>query len=157
MSQITIHDSDYLPEKTTHKILLSPEHPDAEVLEILPVHEEDKEQGAGSMGENLSPLRPAPCTPASSATTGNEIMARIAQACENLGYELLDDGIYFNDKRLVEIVYRQGVPCFVQTLFLQPEVKSSSLDLLDKPFGELTPDEWQMLQVSEPVPEFVAA
>ncbi|MBD2441349.1 hypothetical protein [Nostoc sp. FACHB-110] len=116
------------------KILLSAEHPDAEVLEILSVQQQ---------------------TPATS--TGNEIMVRVAEACENLGYELLDDGIYYKDKRLVEIVYRDGIPCFVQTLFHQPEAKSDSLDLLDKPFGELLPDEWRMLQEYEPVQDLAAA
>ncbi|MBD2458763.1 hypothetical protein H6G80_32475 [Nostoc sp. FACHB-87] len=93
-------------------------------------------------------------TPA--ATTGNEMMVRVAEACENLGYELLDDGIYYNDIRLVEIVYRDGIPCFVQTLAHQPAVKSSSLDLLDKHFDELLTDEWRMLQEYEPVQDLAA-
>ncbi|MBD2359206.1 hypothetical protein H6G41_32265 [Tolypothrix sp. FACHB-123] len=33
-------------------------------------------------------------------TTGNEFMAQIALECEKFGFELLDDGIYNNDKKL---------------------------------------------------------
>ncbi|MDZ8188434.1 MAG: hypothetical protein RMX96_26705 [Nostoc sp. ChiSLP02] len=94
-------------------------------------------------------------TPA--ATTGNEMMCQIALGCESLGYELLDDGIYFNNIRLVEIVYKDGTPCFVQTLVHQPQIPSSSIDLLDKPFGELTPEEWQMLLEYESGQEPIAA
>ncbi|MCC5640745.1 hypothetical protein LC593_33950 [Nostoc sp. CHAB 5844] len=123
----------------------------------LPVQEEDKAQEAGSMGENLSPLRPALCTPASSATTGNEIMAEIAEACEALGYELCDDGIYHKGKRLKEIVYKNGTYCYVQSLPPQPESPGKALDLLDKPFDQITPEEWLMLAEYEPAQELVAA
>ncbi|MBC1238635.1 MULTISPECIES: hypothetical protein [Nostoc] len=91
------------------------------------------------------------------AITGNEMMAQIALGCESLGYKLLDDGIYHNNVRLVEIVYRDGTPCFVQTLAHQPEAPSSSIDLLDKPFDELTADEWRLLLEYEPEQEFLAA
>ncbi|RUR72843.1 hypothetical protein DSM107007_56100 [Nostoc sp. PCC 7120 = FACHB-418] len=53
-------------------------------------------------------------------TTGNEIMAQIATGCEQLGLELLDDGIYHNDKRLVEFVYKNGLCCYVQAS-LEPQ------------------------------------
>jgi hypothetical protein len=90
------------------------------------------------------------------ASTGNEIMARIAQACEHLGYELLDDGIYYKGVRLKEIVYKNGTPCFVQSLPPQPEVRSDWEDLLDKPFHLITREEWLMLAEYELVQELVA-
>ncbi|MCC5640999.1 hypothetical protein LC593_35260 [Nostoc sp. CHAB 5844] len=94
-------------------------------------------------------------TPA--ATTGNEVMARIAQACEHLGYDLLDDGIYFNDVRLVEIVYKNGTYHYVQSLPSQQEVRSDCVDLFDKPFDLITAQEWLILAEYEPVQELVAA
>ncbi|MBU7587446.1 MAG: hypothetical protein KAF91_32230 [Nostoc sp. TH1S01] len=91
------------------------------------------------------------------ATTGNEVMARIAEACEVLGYELCDDGIYHNGKRLKEIVYKNGTYWYVQSLPPQQESPGEALDLLDKPFDQITPDEWLMLAEYEPVLELVAA
>ncbi|MBD2496766.1 hypothetical protein [Nostoc sp. FACHB-280] len=90
-------------------------------------------------------------------TTGNEIMAEIAQACEVLGYELCDDGIYHNGKRLKEIVYKKGTYCYVQSLPPQPESPGEGLDLLDKPFDQITREEWLMLAEYEPAQELVAA
>ncbi|MBD2302793.1 hypothetical protein H6G77_32330 [Aulosira sp. FACHB-615] len=84
-------------------------------------------------------------------------MAEIAQACEVLGYELRDDGIYHNSKRLKEIVYKNGTYCYVQSLLPQPESPGEALDLLDKPFDQITPEEWLMLAEYEPVHELVAA
>ncbi|MBD2731315.1 hypothetical protein H6G96_34660 [Nostoc sp. FACHB-892] len=61
----------------------------------LPVQEEATGQGAGSKGEEISPLHPAPCS-LSSSTTENQIMAHIFNECQNYGFEVLDDGIYNN-------------------------------------------------------------
>ncbi|MHC5770775.1 MAG: hypothetical protein ACYTXI_35400 [Nostoc sp.] len=61
----------------------------------LPVQEEAGGQGAGSKGEEISPLHPAPCS-LSSSTTENRIMAHIFNECQNYGFEILDDGIYNN-------------------------------------------------------------
>ncbi|MBD2303648.1 hypothetical protein [Nostoc sp. FACHB-190] len=72
----------------------------------LPVQEEAGEQGAGRQGEEISPLHPAPCPVAS--CTGNEIMAQIFNECENLGLELLEDGIYRNDEKLGEVGCTNG-------------------------------------------------
>ncbi|MBW4427830.1 MAG: hypothetical protein KME50_26160 [Nostoc desertorum CM1-VF14] len=52
-------------------------------------------QGAGSKGEEIFPLRPAPC-PVSSSTE-NLIMAHIFNECQNYRFEILDDGIYTHD------------------------------------------------------------
>ncbi|MEH2429237.1 MAG: hypothetical protein V7K26_17445 [Nostoc sp.] len=62
----------------------------------LPVQEEAGGQGAGSKGEEISPLHPAPCS-LSSSTTENQIMAHIFNECQNYGFEILDDGIYNNN------------------------------------------------------------
>ncbi|MEH1807897.1 hypothetical protein [Nostoc sp.] len=59
----------------------------------LPVQEEARGQGAGSKGEEISPLHPAPCS-LSSSTTENRIMAHIFNECQNYGFEILNDGIY---------------------------------------------------------------
>ncbi len=61
----------------------------------LPVQEEAGGQGAGSKGEEIAPLHPAPCS-LSSSTTENQIMAHIFNECQNYGFEILDDGIYNN-------------------------------------------------------------
>jgi hypothetical protein len=62
----------------------------------LPVQEEARGQGAGSKGEEISPLHPAPCS-LSSSTTENQIMAHIFNECQSYGFEILDDGIYNNN------------------------------------------------------------
>ncbi|MBD2505070.1 hypothetical protein [Anabaena azotica] len=54
-----------------------------------------------------------PETPA--ATTGNEIMVQIANECENLGLELLDDGIYRGDEKLGEAGQTNGNWWFTRT------------------------------------------
>ncbi|MBD2303540.1 hypothetical protein [Nostoc sp. FACHB-190] len=41
-------------------------------------------------------------------TTGNEIMVQIFDACEQYGLELLDDGIYQDDKKLGEVGFTDG-------------------------------------------------
>ncbi|WP_242055979.1 hypothetical protein [Nostoc flagelliforme] len=62
---------------------------------------------AGSKGEEIAPLHPAPCS-LSSSTTGNEVMAQIFNECEKYGYEILDDGIYHNDVKLGEVGCTDG-------------------------------------------------
>lgn len=52
---------------------------------------------------------------APAATTGNEIMAQIFDACENLGLELLDDGIYRGDEKLGEAGQTNGNWWFTRT------------------------------------------
>ncbi|BBD63110.1 hypothetical protein NIES2109_59600 (plasmid) [Nostoc sp. HK-01] len=139
----------------------------------LPVQEEDKEQGAGSMGENLAPLRPAPCTPTSSATTGNEIMCEVARYCEIFGLELSDDdSIYRDGQKLGQVGctdgqvwytrafanHRQNVASARNTVVALSGVQPVFFEsLMDKPFDLITPEEWLMLAEYEPVPELVAA
>lgn len=48
-------------------------------------------------------------------TTGNEIMAQIFNECENLGLELLNDGIYSNDEKLGEVGCSNGSWWFTRT------------------------------------------
>ncbi|MBD2364652.1 hypothetical protein H6G36_26345 [Anabaena minutissima FACHB-250] len=90
--------------------------------------------------------------------TENVIMSQIFAECEQLGLELLDDGIYYSDKRLVEFIYKNGVCCYVRAS-LEPQqiVPCESLsencsgeELLDKPFHLLTAEEWELLRESEP-------
>ncbi|YAF98939.1 MAG: hypothetical protein AB3A66_28480 (plasmid) [Nodularia sp. CChRGM 3473] len=97
-------------------------------------------------------------------TTGNEIKADIANECEKYELELLDDGIYHRDQNLGQVgctdnrwwikrtssVHQQKVLCdsVVEAVQLL-----SCEDLLDKPFDELTAEEWQRLLDYEPVPE----
>ncbi|BBD62937.1 hypothetical protein NIES2109_57870 (plasmid) [Nostoc sp. HK-01] len=49
------------------------------------------------------------------ATTGNEILVQIAQACENFSLELLDDGIYRGDEKLGEVGETKGTWWFTST------------------------------------------
>lgn len=106
-------------------------------------------------------------------TTGNEVMAQIALECEKFGFELLDDGIYNNDKKLgsagcsggrwwVERAssdHQQQVPCdsafdavwSLSMVEVLPSLKTKSCDeLLDKPFDQLTSEEWKRLMESLP-------
>ncbi len=62
----------------------------------LPVQEEAGGLLAGSKGEEISPLDPAPCS-LSSSTTENHIMAHIFNECQSYGFEIFDDGIYTHD------------------------------------------------------------
>ncbi|UKP00960.1 hypothetical protein [Nostoc sp. UHCC 0870] len=92
-------------------------------------------------------------------TTGNEIMVQIAAECEKQGLELLDDGIYYSDKRLVEFVYKNGVCCYVRASLEPQQIFSCELlsencsgkELLDKPFHLLTSEEWELLREYQPV------
>ncbi|BAY73359.1 hypothetical protein NIES23_61870 (plasmid) [Trichormus variabilis NIES-23] len=109
---------------------------------------------------------------APAATTGNEIMAQIAQACENLGLELVDDGIYRGDEKLGEVGFTDGNWWVIHASSGQQQkaVCESAIagvrlllqvadwdELLDKAFDELTADEWLLVMESEPVRELVAA
>jgi hypothetical protein len=42
------------------------------------------------------------------ATTGNEIMAQISTECEKFEFDILDDGIYYNDTKLGEVGCTDG-------------------------------------------------
>ncbi|BAT56590.1 hypothetical protein NOS3756_56020 (plasmid) [Nostoc sp. NIES-3756] len=80
-----------------------------------------------------------------SAVTGNEILSNIAQCCESVGLELLEDGIYSGDRRLVEFVHSNGQYYYVQTLEEQPQFLCESVDLLDVPIGQLSPEQRKIL------------
>ncbi|MBW4565350.1 MAG: hypothetical protein KME32_30550 [Mojavia pulchra JT2-VF2] len=135
----------------------------------LPVQEQEAGgQGAGCGGEtSLCPL--------SSSATGNEIMVQIFNECEQHGLELLDDGIYTSDgEKLGEVGCTDGhwwairategnqerLPCSsvesaARSLF---GVKAVSYEeLLDRPFEQLTPQDWQRLLNYEAHSEAVAA
>lgn len=60
--------------------------------------------------------------------TGNKIMTQIAFGCESLGLELLEDGIYHRDTKLVEFVHSNGQCYYVQTLEEQPQISCESVD-----------------------------
>ncbi|MCG6137687.1 MAG: hypothetical protein MET45_24130 [Nostoc sp. LLA-1] len=105
------------------------------------------------------------------AATGNEIMCQIAQECEKQGFELLDDGIYSSDFKIGEVgfdgvwwyirtllgrenkVFCQSVADAVQGLALVGVESVLCEDLLDKPFDQLTDEEWQKLLEYAPVTE----
>ncbi|MHC5931977.1 MAG: hypothetical protein ACYTXM_40420, partial [Nostoc sp.] len=107
-------------------------------------------------------------------TTGNEIMAQVFNECEKYGFEILDDGIYNNDVKLGEVgctdgswwVMRTGecqqLPCdspldavwWLSMVDVLPHAEPANCEeLLDRPFDELTPDEWQRLREYAPVAE----
>lgn len=79
-----------------------------------------------------------------STAKGNEILSNIAQCCQCVGLELLDDGIYYGDTKMVEFVHKNGQYYYVQTLVEQAECEAA-LDLLDIPIGQLTPEQREML------------
>ncbi|SRR5579883_232607 len=106
------------------------------------------------------------------ATTGNEVMAQIAAACDEFGFELTDDGIYHNDVKLGQVgctdgnwwvvrassQYQNQVPCdsasdAVWSLWM---VETSCCadhneELLDQPFDQLTTQEWEQLLEYQPL------
>ncbi|MBW4558764.1 MAG: hypothetical protein KME59_23150 [Trichormus sp. ATA11-4-KO1] len=106
--------------------------------------------------------------PKAPSTTGNEIKADIANECEKFGFDLLGDGIYHRDRNLGQVgctngqwwvkrassVHQQKVPCnsaFDAVLSLSIDEAVSCEDLLDRPFDQLTDEEWQRLWEYEPV------
>ncbi|MBE9053869.1 hypothetical protein IQ243_26410 [Nostocales cyanobacterium LEGE 11386] len=113
--------------------------------------------------------------PFAPSTTGNEIKADVANECEKFGFELLDNGIYHRDVKLGEVGCTDGqwwfvragesqerVPCdsafdavwWLSIVEVLPAAEPASLEeLLDKPFDQLTAEEWRMLLEYEPVPE----
>jgi hypothetical protein len=109
---------------------------------------------------------------ANAATTGNEIMVQIADECEKYGFEILDDGIYHQDQKLGQVgctngrwwvtrassEHQQKVPCdsafdAVWSLSFLELMQLSCEELLDKPFDELTADEWEWLREYQPMVE----
>jgi hypothetical protein len=112
---------------------------------------------------------------ATPCTTGNEVMAQIFNECEKYGYEILNDGIYQNDEKLSEVGQTDGNCWFTraaeetqhiacdsarETVWQLPMVDvlphTKAVDceeLLDRPFDELTSDEWQRLREYVPVAE----
>ncbi|BAY41503.1 hypothetical protein NIES2111_58990 (plasmid) [Nostoc sp. NIES-2111] len=115
-----------------------------------------------------------PETPA--ATTGNEIMAQIADECEKHGLELLDDGVYRGDVKLGEAGCTDGnwwfvrvgesqerVPCdsemdAVYWLSMVDAVEALDYEqLLDLPFDMLTAHDWQRLLEYGQYSDLVAA
>ncbi|MCC5619370.1 hypothetical protein LC605_30760 [Nostoc sp. CHAB 5836] len=103
--------------------------------------------------------------------TENAIMCQIFNECEKYGFEILDDGIYNNDVKLGEVgctngswwVMRIGecqqLPCdsamsavwWLSMVDTVPHVEAADFsELLDRPFDELTIEEWQRLREYEP-------
>jgi hypothetical protein len=117
------------------------------------------------------------------ATSENAVMVEIASECEKYEFEILDDGIYYNDTKLGSVgctlgnwwVVREScqskrkVPCdsapdAVWSLWAMET--SASIDemdyeeLLDIPFEMLTNTQWNLIKGYKPVSEveeFVAA
>jgi hypothetical protein len=117
---------------------------------------------------------PLPAQTEALCTTGNEIMVQIFNECEKYGFEILDDGIYQNDQKLGKVgctdgswwVMRTGecqqMPCdsamdavwWLSMVDVLPTAEVADCEeLLDRPFDELTPDEWQRLREYAPVAE----
>lgn len=105
-------------------------------------------------------------------TSGNEVLVQIFDACEQHGLELLDDGIYQDDEKLGEVGFTDGNWWYIRSSQAhQGRVICESVDeavrmllvvadwddLLDKPFDQLSEQEWLMVMESEPVRELVAA
>jgi hypothetical protein len=133
----------------------------------LPVQEKEAGgQGAGSKGEEISPLHPAPCS-LSSSTTENRIMAHIFNECQNYGFEILDDGIYNNKGvKLGQVGCTNGNWWVKRRYSVQQQYSNSVLDavrslsmvdvstdsksifdeyFLDQPLEQLTGDKLQRL------------
>ncbi|MBC1270726.1 MULTISPECIES: hypothetical protein [Nostocaceae] len=72
-------------------------------------------------------------------------MAQIASGCESLGLELLEDGIYQQETKLVEFVHGNGQCYYVQTLKELPQISCESVGLLDIPIGQLSPEQVEIL------------
>ncbi len=106
-------------------------------------------------------------------TTGNEIMVQIFSECENCGLELLDDGIYTSDGvKLGEVGCNDGNWWVIRSSSVEQKVACESVaeavralsvvkhldwqELLDKPFDQLSEQEWLLVMESEPVRELVA-
>ena len=107
---------------------------------------------------------------APSATTLNEVMCEIAAQCEQFGFEILDNGIYYQDQKLGQVgctngrwwvtrassEHQQKVPCdsvfdAMWVLSMAELMQPDCEQLLDKPFDELTASDWEWLQEYQPV------
>lgn len=108
-------------------------------------------------------------------TTGNEIMSQIATECEKFEFDILNDGIYYNDTKLGEVgctnehwwVIRvscpsRKVPCdsaFDAVWSLWATEIPLSIDdtrleqLLDQPFETLTTSQWAFIKGYKSIPE----
>jgi hypothetical protein len=117
------------------------------------------------------------------ATSENAVMAEIATECDSYGFEILDDGIYENERKLGSVgctlgnwwVVREScpsntkIPCdssfdavwslwAMETLASIDEVDYE--ELLDVPFEMLTNTQWNLIKGYKPVSEieeFIAA
>lgn len=130
----------------------------------LPLQEQLEEEAEGLRcreaegQESFSSAPLLPCSPASSAT-GNEIMAEIFSACENYGFEMLDDGIYQSDVKLGEVGCTDGrwwviraaeenqrIPCNSASEAVQLLSESAADEYLGYRLLEhLSPREWRSL------------
>jgi hypothetical protein len=144
----------------------------------LPVQQKEAQGQRCRGAEGQESFSPAPLLPCSLAywATGNEVMAQIAVECEKFGFELLDDGIYNNDVKLGEAgctdgrwwvnrassEHQQPVPCdsvfdavwSLSMVEVLPSLETSSCEeLLDKPFDQLTTEEWKRLMEYQPLPD----
>jgi hypothetical protein len=112
-------------------------------------------------------------------TTGNEIMAQIANECEKFEFDLMDDGIYYNDKKLGEVgcsngkwwvvrassEHQERVSCdsvvdAVWSLRMMEGSASGGIEervdcekWLDMPVNELTTEQWDRLLEYYPLDE----
>ncbi len=112
--------------------------------------------------------------------TTNETSYQIAAECEKFGFELCDDGIYYNDVKLGEVGCTDGrwwvvrassqhqlqIPCnsvldSVWSLWMvevsnrptQSAAKTNNCEqLLDQPFDQLIEKEWEQLKKYKPLP-----
>jgi hypothetical protein len=165
IAAISHDDSDFVTQRWVVMVNNKEAHRAASVMlchRYISTHYKD-----GSLPMQEQNATDTPCT------TGNEVMAQIFNECEKYGFEILDDGIYQNDQKLGEVgctngtwwVMRSGecqqMPCdsameavwwlsMVETL---PSIEPTFEELLDRPFDELTPDEWQRLREYAPVAE----
>jgi hypothetical protein len=106
-------------------------------------------------------------TPA--AATGNEIQCQIADECDKYNFVLLGDGIYHQDVKLGEVgctdsrwwvirassIHQQKVPCdsagdAVWSLSMVEALPMPCEHLLDKPFDQLTAEEWRRVIEYQP-------
>ncbi len=112
--------------------------------------------------------------PSGIATTGDEVMVQIATECEKFGLSVREDGIYHNSVKLGWVGCTNGkwwvaqassehqikVPCdrAFDGVWLLSMVSASKCadarsceELLDRPFNELSVEEWEQLFEYEPL------
>ena len=104
-------------------------------------------------------------------TTGNEIMVQVFNECEKYSFDIFDDGIYNNDVKLGEVGFSRGTWWVVGAAEQKRVACQSALEavwwlavaqtplyaetasceeLLDRPFDELTTEEWRRLREYAP-------